>query len=118
WARLLADAGAPDDLASRVLGDAGPLALDGAARVLSGRRRRLLVIDDIDHGGAAALRLLETVAARAATGETAVVVTSALPLGVGTQLQLTGLSEDDLAAVLPGLAPQDRRAVWLASAGL
>jgi len=118
WARLLADAGAPDDLASRVLGDAGPLALDSAARVLSSGSRRLLVIDDIDHGGAAALRLLETVAARAAAASTAVVVTSALPLGVGTQLRLTGLSEDELAGVLPGLAPQDRRAVWLASAGL
>ena len=118
WARLLADAGAPDELASRLLGDACPLALDTAARVLSSGRRRLLVIDDIDHGGAAALRLLETVAARAAAAGTAVVVTSALPLGVGTQLRLTGLSEDELAGVLPGLAPQDRRAVWLASAGL
>ncbi len=118
WARLLADAGAPDELASRVLGDAGPPALDTAARVLSGGNRRLLVIDDIDHGGAAALRLLEAVAARAAAADTAVVVTSVLPLGVGTKLRLTGLSEDELAAVLPGLAPQDRRAVWLASAGL
>jgi hypothetical protein len=118
WARLLADAGAPDELASRVLGDAGPLALDSAARVLSGGGRRLLVIDDIDHGGAAALRLLETVTARAAAADTAVVVTSVLPVGVGTQLRLTGLSEDELAAVLPGLAPRDRRAVWLASAGL
>jgi hypothetical protein len=60
WARLLADAGAPDELASRVLDDAGPLALDTAARALSNGNRRLLVIDDIDHGGAAALRLLET----------------------------------------------------------
>ena len=76
------------------------------------------MIDDIDHGGAAALRLLETVAARAAAASTAVVVTSMLPLGVGTRLRLTGLSQDELAAVLPGLAPQDRRAVWLASAGL
>ena len=76
------------------------------------------MIDDIDHGGAAALRLLETVAARAAAASTAVVVTSMLPLGVGTQLRLTGLSQDELAAVLPGLAPQDRRAVWLAAAGL
>ena len=118
WARLLADAGAPDDLASRVLGDAGPLELDSAARVLSSGSRRLLVIDDIDHGGADALRLLEMVAARVAAAGTAVVVTSMLPVGVGTQLRLTGLSEDELAAVLPALAPQDRRAVWLASAGL
>jgi tetratricopeptide (TPR) repeat protein len=118
WARLLADAGASGDLASRVLDDAGPLALDSAARVLTSGSRRLLVIDDIDHGGAAALLLLEMVAARVAAAGTAVVVTSVLPVGVGTRLPLTGLSEDELAAVLPGLTPPDRHAVWLASAGL
>jgi hypothetical protein len=118
WARLLTDAGAPDDLASQVLGDMDPLALDGVARVLGSGNRRLLVIDDIDHGGAAALRVLQTVTARAATASTAVIVTSALPLGVGTELRLSGLSEDELAAVLPDLAPQARHAVWLASGGL
>jgi tetratricopeptide (TPR) repeat protein len=118
WARLLADAGAPGDLASRVLDGAGPLELDSAARVLSNGSRRLLVIDDIDQGGAEALQVLRMVAARVATATTAVVVTSVLPLGVGTQLRLTRLSEGELAAVLPGLAPQARHGVWLASAGL
>jgi hypothetical protein len=118
WARLLADADAPSDLAARVLGDAGPLELDSAARVLGGGNRRLLVIDDIDHGGAEDLQVLEMVAARAAAASTAVVVTSVLPPGVGTQLRLTGLSEDELAAMLPGLAPRARHGVWLASGGL
>jgi hypothetical protein len=118
WAQLLRDAGAPDDLASRVLGDAGPLELDSVARVLGSGNRRLLVIDDIDHGGAGALQVLQVVAARAPATSTAVVVTSVLPLGVGTELRLSGLSEDELAAVLPGLAPQARHAVWLASGGL
>ncbi len=118
WARLLADAGAPDDLASRVLGDAGPLALDGIVRVLAGGNRRLLVIDDIDHGGATAVQVLQMVAARAAAASTAVVVTSVRALGVGTELRLSGLSEDELAAVLPELAPQTRHGVWLASGGL
>jgi hypothetical protein len=118
WARLLADAGAPGDLAARVLGDAGPLVLDRAARVLGGGNRRLLVIDDIDHGGAEDLQVLQMVAAWAATASTAVVVTSVLPPGVGTQLRLTGLSEDELAVMLPGLAPLARHAVWLASGGL
>ena len=119
WARLLTDAGAPDDLASQVLGDINPPALDSVARVLGGGgSRRLLVIDDIDHGGAAALQVLQTVAARAATASTAVVVTSVRALGVGTELRLSGLSEDELAAVLPDLAPQARHAVWLASGGL
>jgi tetratricopeptide (TPR) repeat protein len=118
WARLLADAGAPADLASRMLGGAGPLALDGVARVLASGRRRLLVIDDIDHGGAAAAQVLQVVAARAAAASTAVVVTSVLPVGVGTELRLGGLSEEELAEVLPGLTPQARRGVWLASGGM
>src|SRR5215472_14906068 len=118
WARLLADAGAPDDLVSRALGDAGPLALDSVARVLGSGNRRLLVIDDIDHGGAGALQVLQMVAARAAVTSTVVVVTSVLPVGVGTELQLGGLSEDELATMLPDLTPQTRHAVWLASAGL
>ena len=117
WARLLADAGASDDLASGMLGDAEP-ALDSVARALGGGNRRLLVIDDIDHGGAAAVRVLQAVVARAAVASTAVVVTSVLPLGVGTELRLSGLSEDELAAVLPDLAPQARHGVWLASGGL
>lgn len=118
WARLLADAGVVDDLASRLLGDVGPLAADSVARVLGGGNRRLLVIDDIDHGGAVDLQVLQMVAARAAVTSTAVIVTSVLPVGVGTELRLGGLSEDELATVLPDLAPQARRAVWLASGGL
>jgi tetratricopeptide (TPR) repeat protein len=58
------------------------------------------------------------VAARAPATSMAVVVTSVLPPGVGTELRLGGLSEDELTAVLPGLAPQARHAVWLASGGL
>ena len=118
WARLLADVGAPADLASRVLGDTGPLALDSVARVLGSGNMRLLVIDDIDQGGAAALQVLQVVAARAAVTSTAVVVTSVLPVGVGTELRLGGLTEDELATMLPDLAAQARRAVWLASGGL
>ena len=118
WARLLADAGAPDDPAPQALGDAGPLALDAAARTLASGNRRLLVIDDIDHGGDEAQQVLQMVAARVAAAGTAVVVTSVLPLGVGPELRLGGLTEDELAEVLPGLAPQARHAVWLASGGL
>jgi tetratricopeptide (TPR) repeat protein len=118
WARLLAGAGAPGDLAERILDDAGPLALDGAARALGDGDRRLLVIDDIDQGEAKDLEILRMVAAWAAAASTAVVVTSVLPLGVGTELRLSGLSEDELAAFLPDLAPQARHGVWLASGGL
>ncbi len=50
WARLLADAGAPDDLASRALGGDGPLALDGVARVLGSGNLRLLPGGGHQHG--------------------------------------------------------------------
>ena len=91
WARLLADAGGPDDLALRVLAEVRPLELDGIARVLGGGKR-LLVIDDIDHGGAGALQVLQAVAAQAVIASTAVVVTSVLALGVGTELRLGAVS--------------------------
>ena len=118
WAQLLRDGGAPDDLVSRLLGGAGPLDLDIVARVLAAEGRRLLVIDDIDHAGPQALQALSVVAARVAASCTAVVITSVLPVGLGAELRLGGLSEDELAAMLPDLAPQALHGVWLASGGL
>jgi hypothetical protein len=119
WAQLLRDAGAPDDLVSRLLGEPGPLDLDDTiACELAAGSLRLLVIDDIDHGGDAALRVLRVVAGRAAASATAVIVASVLPLGLGTELRLGGLSEGALAAVVPEVPPEARHAVWLASRGL
>ena len=77
WAQLLRDAGAPEDLASRLLSGAGPLELDSVASALASGNLRLLVIDDIDHGGAESLR---AVAARAAArGTTAAACTTCGP---------------------------------------
>ena len=118
WAQLLRDAGAPDDLVSRLLGEPGPLDLDTIACELAAGSLRLLVIDDIDYGGEAALQVLRVVAARAAASTTAVIVTSVLPPGLGTELRLGGLSEGELAAVVPEVPPEARHAVWLASRGL
>ena len=118
WAQLLRDAGAPDDLVSRLLGEPGPLDLDTVACELAAGSLRLLVIDDIDYGGEAALQVLRVVAARAAASTTAVIVTSVLPPGLGTELRLGGLSEGELAAVVPEVPPEARHAVWLASRGL
>jgi len=118
WAQLLRDGGAPDDLVWRLLSEPGPLDLDTIACELAAGSLRLLVIDDIDHGGEAALRVLRVVAARAAASATAVIVASVLPLGLGTELRLGGLSEGALAAVVPEVPPEARHAVWLASRGL
>ena len=91
WAQLLRDAGAPDDLVSTMLGEPGPLDLDTVARELTAGSLRLLVIDDIDHAGDEALRVLRLVAARAPASSTAVIVASVLPLGLGTELPIGGL---------------------------
>jgi hypothetical protein len=64
WAQLLRDIGAPDALAAGLVGETEPLDLDMAARTLASGNRRLLVIDDIDHGESGALQMLQVVAAR------------------------------------------------------
>src|SRR5215472_2308736 len=118
WARLLRDAGAPEDLAARVLGESGPLDLDAVAGALTAGNRRLLVIDDLDHSGPEALQVLQAVAARAAGSSTVVMVISVLPPGFGTELRLGGLSEEELAAVASDVPPEAQHGLWLASGGL
>ncbi len=124
WAQLLRDAGAPDDLAAGLLGpDAGPLDLDTVARRLVSTDPRLIVIDDVHHGGPDAAAMLSVVAARCAASATAVITTSATPLGLPTELRLAGLSQADFAeAVLTekggGPGAEAGRTLWVASRGL
>ena len=118
WAQLLRDAGAPESVGVRLLGDPGPLDLDRAARELVTGGRRLIVLDDLDRGGSQAAGLLPVLAARVAAVPAVVITASGTPLGVGSELRLGPLSEDEVAA-LAGLArPEIRRAVWVASRGL
>src|SRR5215469_16961013 len=117
WARLLRDAGAPDDLAALVLGESGPQDLDALASIVTAGSRRLLVIDDLDHGGPETLQVLQAVAARAAGSSTVVTVIAVLPPGFGTELRLGGLSEEELAVALD-VPPQAQHGLWLASGGL
>jgi hypothetical protein len=119
WARLLRDTGAPDGLAAGLLSEAaGPLDLDAAAAHLVSGPPRLIVIDDVDRGGADATGMLAVVAARCQTSSAAVLATAAGPLGLRPELRLSGLSEQDLAAALGGLDAQVSHALWLASRGL
>jgi len=118
WVRLLRDAGTPDDLAWQMIDGSMPLDADAVARRLTTSGRRLLVIDDLDHAGPEDLQVLRAVAALAAASCTGVIATSALPLGFGTELRLGRLSEEELAEVLPGVPPQARHGLWLASGGL
>ncbi len=106
WAQLLRDAGAPERIISGLLADPGPLDLDSAAAALSGgQRRRLLVVDHVDRGGGQAIEMLSALAGCAVTGPTAVLVTSAVPLGVGQELWLRALTPAEIGAVTGGAPP-------------
>ena len=122
WAQLLRDVGAPDEVAGGLLGEPGPLELDDAARLLVSNTPRLILLDDIDDGGAHALALLPVLAGRLAAGATAVVVSSRTGLGIGRELPLGSLSEPDLAALLAELGVADDpgtvRTLLVASRGL
>ena len=118
WAQLLDEVGA-GQAAARLLADgAGPLQLDRAARRLATGTGRLLVVDDLDHGGPEAVEFLAVLAARLTAGSTAVLVTAGEPLGLDRELRLAGLTEEELAAVV-GPVPADAvHALWVASRGL
>jgi len=119
WAQLLRDAGAPDELAAGLVGrDAGLLDLDSAARHLVSGSARLIVVDDVDRGGPDAVEVLSVMAVRCAAAATAVIATTAAPLGLGPELRLGGLSEDDLAVATGGLDAEAGHALWVASRGL
>jgi tetratricopeptide (TPR) repeat protein len=118
WAQVLRDAGTPESVGARLLGDPGPLDLDRAARELVTGGRRLIVIDDLDRGGGQAAGLLPVLAARVAAMPAAVIAASGTPLGVGSELRLGPLSEDEVAALAGLTRPEIRRAVWVASRGL
>jgi energy-coupling factor transporter ATP-binding protein EcfA2 len=119
WVQMLRDAGAPDGLVAGLLADeAAPLDLDSAARHLVSGPPRLIVVDDVDRGGADALEMLSFVAARCAAAAAAVIATAAAPLGLGAELPLGGLSEADLGAVLDVTDPEAGHALWMASRGL
>ena len=118
WAQLLRDIGVADDIAAGLLQVVGPFDLDNAARELASGTRRLVVVDDIDRGGLEAAELLAVVATRVAAGSTAVIATAGMPLGVGRELRLGGLNEDELSTVIGTVRPDARHALWLASRGL
>ncbi|MEE6259784.1 ATP-binding protein [Plantactinospora sonchi] len=119
WTQVLGDLGgaappsgpepsdppAPDDLerAARVIADGGP---------------RLIVVDDLDQAGTRAVAFLARLAARLASGATAVLATAAEPVATAAELRLRGLTEAELAELLPGLPADAVHALWLASAGL
>jgi hypothetical protein len=118
WARLLRDAGAPDELVARMLAEPGPMDLDAAAVALCAGPPRLVLVDDVDRGGAETTELLTILAGRVAAGQLAVVATSGVPLGVGSELWLGALSPEEIGAATGEDRPDVRHALWAASRGL
>jgi tetratricopeptide (TPR) repeat protein len=118
WVQLLADARAAP--ASLAVVDSGedPIATSAALGELVTTTPRLVVVDDLDRGGPDAFEALELLSTRLVGGSTAVVVTSSRPVGLGRQLDVTGLTAEDLAAALPGVDPAHHHPLWVASRGL
>ncbi|GGK21758.1 hypothetical protein GCM10011583_62230 [Streptomyces camponoticapitis] len=85
--------------------------------VPAGAGPRLLVVDDIDRAGPAAVEIYRLLAFRADPG-TALLVTTEEPLGAPPEVRLGGLTEQELAALAPGLSVDAVHALWLASGGL
>jgi hypothetical protein len=118
WAQVVRDLGDPDGLADGLLAGARALDLDQAARRLASGTERLIVVDDIDRAGPAAIELLSVVGSRLAGGSTAVVATTGTPLGLTPEVRLVGLTEGELADFLGGIPDGAGQALWLASGGL
>lgn len=118
WAQLLRDAGVPDDLVSGLLDEPGPLELDTAAAALCSGTRRLIVVDDADHGGPEAIELLAVLAGRVVTSPTAVVATSSVSLGLGRELWLGPLNPAEVGEITGEHRPDAQQALWVASRGL
>ncbi|MDX6367002.1 MAG: hypothetical protein QOK30_2078 [Nocardioidaceae bacterium] len=118
WAQLVRDAGGSDQLVARLLADPDDFDLDSAAVVLCSGPRRLVVVDDVDRGGADAMAMLAVLAGRVVNAPVAVLVTSQTPLGVGGEAWLSPLSVAAIG-VMTGEARRDvSHALWVASRGL
>ncbi|GGL02501.1 hypothetical protein Sme01_47300 [Sphaerisporangium melleum] len=96
----------------------GTADLDGAARAIAQGGPRLLLVDDADRAGDSAVEFLTLLATHLGSGATALIATTTAPVGPAPVLHLRGLTEPELAELLPGLPLDAVHAVWLASGGL
>lgn len=85
-------------------------------RLLADSGPRLLLVDDVDRAGTAAVESLAPFAAK--PGATVLLATAARSLGVTPEVRLGGLSEPELAELAPYLPGAVVHVVWLVSGGL
>lgn len=107
--------GLPDDPAGgEPAPGSGPADLDHVARTIAEGGPRLLLVDDADR----ASEFLALLTTHLGTGATALIATTTAPVGLAPELYLRGLTEPELAQLVPDLPPDAVHAVWLASGGL
>lgn len=111
WTQVARDRGVPDEVLAPLLASPGPLDLDDVARRVVSAEPLLIVADDVDRAGG--VDLLAVLAGRVGAGRTVVVATARGSVGVGREVPVRGLSEDELAQVMPS-----SHALWVASRGL
>lgn len=118
WVQLLRSAGIPDSVSNPLLSDPSPVDLDRAALELTSGVRRVIIVDDLDRGGDEAIEVLSVMAARLAAAPAAVIAATNHPLGLGREVRLGPMSEDELADVVGPTTPETRHALWVACGGL
>jgi hypothetical protein len=113
WDRLLGDLGA----GGPPLGD-GSRDLERVVRAVVRGGPRLLLLDDVDRAGTAAVEFLALLVSRLGAGATVMLATAEDPLGLTPEIRLGGLTEPELAMLTADLPTEAVHAVWLASGGL
>jgi RecA/RadA recombinase len=99
-----------------VRGSPNPVGRDVAALVPAAGTR-LVLLDGVDLGGGEAQEALSALAAVAAVAPIVVIATSYAPLGIGEEIRLRPLGEEELATALEISDEETRHALWVASGG-
>ncbi len=118
WATLLRTVGAPAALVDHLLDNPSATDISEACRILCRKQRGLIAIDDVDAGGPVAVDGLAALGSLLPEHPLAVVTTSAAPLGVGTEVALSPLTDADVAALCGDDRPDVVRAIRTAARGL
>ncbi|MFC0551603.1 AAA family ATPase [Planotetraspora thailandica] len=113
WSRMLGDLEAVPDREGHEEQD-----LERLAGSIARGGPRLLLIDDVDRAGPPAVEFLAMLVSRLGPGPTVLIASSSDSVGMTPDLRLRGLTETELAGLMPGMPPDAVHAVWLASGGL
>jgi tetratricopeptide (TPR) repeat protein len=99
-----------------VRGSLNPVGRDVAALVTAAGPR-LVLLDGVDQGEGEVRETLSALAAVGAVAPIVVIATSSAPLGIGEEIRLRPLGEEELAAALGVADEETRHALWVASGG-